>query len=121
MPSTPQAPMGAREWRMLLGLSVLWGGSFFFLEIALTGLAPLTLVFLRVALAALAYVSYFRLLAAAGATNLLLVTLLIPVNAILLGVLFLDETLTVAHLAGMLLIAMGLAAIDGRLWRRAAR
>ena len=40
---------------------------------------------------ALAYVIYFRLLKTAGATNLLLVTLLIPVSAIILGVFLLDE------------------------------
>jgi drug/metabolite transporter (DMT)-like permease len=66
---------------------------------------------------ALAYVLYFRILATAGATNLLLVTFLIPVSAILLGTLFLGETLLPRHFAGMTLIGAGLAAIDGRLWR----
>lgn len=66
---------------------------------------------------AFAYVLYFRLLATAGATNLLLVTLLIPVGAILLGVSFLGEVLLSRHVAGMGLIALGLAAIDGRPWR----
>jgi drug/metabolite transporter (DMT)-like permease len=46
---------------------------------------------------ALAYVIYFRILAAAGATNLLLVTFLIPVSAILLGVLVLGESLEAKH------------------------
>jgi drug/metabolite transporter (DMT)-like permease len=63
---------------------------------------------------AVAYVIYFRLLATAGATNLLLVTFLIPVTAILLGVVVLDEILLPRHLIGMLLIGGGLAAIDGR-------
>ncbi len=63
---------------------------------------------------AAAYVIYFRLLAAAGATNLLLVTFLIPVSAILLGVFILGEALTAGQFAGMGLIALGLAAIDGR-------
>lgn len=66
---------------------------------------------------ALAYVLYFRILATAGATNLLLVTFLIPVSAILLGTLFLGETLLPRHFVGMTLIGAGLAAIDGRLWR----
>lgn len=69
---------------------------------------------------ALAYVIYFRILATAGATNLLLVTFLIPVSAILLGTLCLDETLFPRHLAGMALIGAGLAAIDGRLWQAIA-
>jgi drug/metabolite transporter (DMT)-like permease len=68
---------------------------------------------------ALAYVLYFRILATAGATNLLLVTFLIPVSAILLGTLFLGESLFARHFVGMALIGIGLAAIDGRLWRAA--
>ena len=64
-----------------------------------------------------AYLIYFRILASAGATNLLLVTFLIPVSAVLLGVTVLSEQLTVAQLAGMGLIALGLAAIDGRVLR----
>lgn len=64
---------------------------------------------------ALAYVLYFRILATAGTTNLLLVTFLIPVSAILLGTLFLDEVLQLRHFAGMALIGVGLVAIDGRL------
>lgn len=67
---------------------------------------------------ALAYIIYFRLLATAGATNLLLVTLLIPVSALLLGMLFLGERLDLRHLAGMGLIGLGLTAIDGRLLLR---
>jgi drug/metabolite transporter (DMT)-like permease len=66
---------------------------------------------------ALAYTLYFRILATAGATNLLLVTFLIPVSAILLGVLVLGETLQAEHIAGMALIGVGLAAVDGRAWR----
>jgi drug/metabolite transporter (DMT)-like permease len=66
---------------------------------------------------ALAYVLYFRLLATAGATNLLLVTFLIPGGAILLGTVFLGEALQPRHAAGMAMISLGLAAIDGRPWR----
>jgi drug/metabolite transporter (DMT)-like permease len=64
---------------------------------------------------ALANVMYFRILATAGATNTMLVTFLVPISAILLGVLFLKEAFTAQTLAGMLLIGAGLAAIDGRL------
>ncbi|MBT3306136.1 MAG: EamA family transporter [Alphaproteobacteria bacterium] len=63
---------------------------------------------------ALAYTLYFRILATAGATNLLLVTLLVPVSAILLGVLVLGEVLEPKHFIGMAMIGVGLAAIDGR-------
>jgi len=66
---------------------------------------------------ALAYLIYFRILAAAGATNLLLVTFLLPVSALLLGIAFLGETITVEAIVGMVLIGIGLAAIDGRVAR----
>lgn len=69
---------------------------------------------------ALAYLLYFRLLASAGATNVLLVTLLIPVTAILLGAFLLGERLAAIHFAGMAIIALGLSVIDGRLWSRAS-
>jgi drug/metabolite transporter (DMT)-like permease len=63
---------------------------------------------------ALAYVLYFRILATAGATNLLLVTLLIPVSALFLGMTILGERLALRDFAGMALIGLGLAAIDER-------
>ena len=63
---------------------------------------------------ALGYVLYFRLIATSGATNALLVTLLVPPVAILLGGLFLGERLAPQDFAGLALIALGLAAIDGR-------
>ena len=66
---------------------------------------------------ALAYLIYFRILAVAGATNLLLVTFLLPISALVLGVAFLGETVTPEAIGGMALIGVGLAAIDGRLWR----
>jgi drug/metabolite transporter (DMT)-like permease len=64
---------------------------------------------------ALGYVLYFRLIATSGATNALLVTLLVPPVAIVLGALFLNETLAPQDFIGLGLIALGLAAIDGRL------
>jgi drug/metabolite transporter (DMT)-like permease len=69
---------------------------------------------------ALAYVLYFRILASAGATNLLLVAFLIPVSAILLGALVLGELLLLRHVMGMALIGLGLLFIDGRVPRRIA-
>lgn len=68
-----------------------------------------------------AYILYFSILASAGATNLSLVTLLIPVTAVVLGSVVLGERLTVPQFSGMLLILLGLAVIDGRMlaaWRR---
>lgn len=74
-----------------------------------------SVVALAVASTALAYVIFFRLLASAGAVNTALVTLLIPVSAIVLGALFLGEALAARHYAGLIVIGAGLLAIDGRL------
>ena len=67
---------------------------------------------------ALAYAIFFRLLARVGAVNVSVVTLLVPVSAILLGTLILGERLEPRHFAGMALIAAGLLALDGRLAAR---
>ena len=77
----------------------------------------LAVVGIAVICTAFAYGLYFRILATAGATNLSLVTMLVPVSAILLGLLFLDERLLPHHLAGLGLITIGLALMDGRLLR----
>ncbi len=97
----PVATLVDRPWTLPAPGSVTWG--------AVAGLALLC--------TAVAYVIYFRLLASAGATNLLLVTFLIPVSALLLGTTLLGEVLEPRQLAGMGLIGLGLAAIDGRLWK----
>jgi len=98
----PLALLIDRPWDLPMPSGGTWA--------ALIGLALLS--------TALAYVIFFRILARAGATNLLLVTFLIPVSALLLGVAFLAERVTAHQLLGMLLIGLGLAVIDGR-WRRA--
>src|SRR5499426_3843093 len=82
-------PPGARTWAAVAALAVLC--------------------------TALAYVIYFRILATSGASNLLLVTLLMPVNAVLLGITLLGEDIEPRQATGMALIAAGLAVIDGRL------
>lgn len=80
---------------------------------ALIGVAAISTAF--------AYVLYYRILATAGATNLALVTFLVPVSACLLGILFLNEVLLPRHFAGMALIGLGLAILDGRPWQRLRR
>ncbi|MCC0037298.1 MAG: DMT family transporter [Hoeflea sp.] len=64
---------------------------------------------------AFAYVVYFRILSVAGATSASLVTLLVPPAAILLGILFLGETLSLTEALGLGLIALGLLSLDNRL------
>jgi len=93
-----------RPWTLPMPHAATWG--------AMLGVGLLS--------TALAYVLYFRILAVAGATNLLLVTFLIPVSAILLGTLVLGELLLPRHFLGIALIGLGLAFIDGRLPRRIA-
>ncbi len=78
-------------------------------------LAAITLALLSTALA---YVLFFRLVDRAGASNAQMVAFLMPVLAVILGVLFLDEKLAAAQIGGAVLIASGLALIDGRLFAR---
>jgi len=77
-----------------------------------TGAAILGMSLLSTALAS---ILYFRILASAGATNSMLVTLLMPVTAILLGVIILGERLDPRHYVGFALLAAGLVAVDGRI------
>ncbi len=63
---------------------------------------------------AVAFILFFRILARAGATNALLVTLLVPVTAFLVSAAFLGEALELRNLAGLAFIAVGLGLIDGR-------
>lgn len=65
----------------------------------------------------LAYVLFFAIIRRAGGSNVMLVTLMIPPSAILLGVTILDEAMSTEQLAGMALIATALLTIDGRLLR----
>jgi drug/metabolite transporter (DMT)-like permease len=104
----PLALLADRPWMLPMPGPATWA--------AMVGLAVVSTAF--------AYGLYFRILARAGATNVLLVTFLVPVSAILLGALILGERLQPRHFAGMALIGAGLAAIDGRLaawWRGAGQ
>ena len=69
----------------------------------------------------LATVGFFIILPKIGASNALLINFLVPVYAILMGWAVLGETLSPPAFGGMTLIALGLAAIDGRAiaWLRA--
>lgn len=139
-----------RDWGLLGILSVLWGGSFFFNGVALKELPPLTLVFLRVVLAALILLPVLRayrafpaiadagrdhmagdgracgivdrarlyrvlqILRRSGSINVMLVTLLIPVTALLPGYLVLGESVSGREIAGAVVIGRALLLIDGR-------
>jgi drug/metabolite transporter (DMT)-like permease len=94
-----------RPWQLPMPGVVTWA--------ALIGVAALS--------TSLAYVVFYRILARSGATNVMLVTLLIPVTATGLGALVLGERLALNQVAGALVIASGLVVIDGRLLSWLAR
>src|SRR3954451_3347528 len=91
---------GAMEqpWRLPMPGVTTW-----FAVIGLAGLST-----------ALAYIVFFQILRRSGATNVMLVTLLIPVTAILLGYLMLGEKIAPREIAGALVIGSALLVIDGR-------
>jgi len=95
----PLALLLEQPWRLPFPSSDVWG--------AVIGLAVLC--------TALAYCLYFFILKRVGATNIMLVTFLVPVSAVLLGIVFLGESIGAKEIAGMLAIGVGLALIDGRL------
>ncbi len=76
---------------------------------------------LALASTALAYILFFMIVGRAGATNVMLVTLLVPVSALFLAVFFLGEHISAAEAGGMIFISAGLLVLDGRLapgrWR----
>jgi drug/metabolite transporter (DMT)-like permease len=98
---------GAMEqpWRLPMPGIATW--------LAVLGLASLS--------TALAYIVFFQILRRSGATNVMLVTLLIPVTAILLGWLVLGEPISVREIAGATVIGSALLAIDGRAVRMLQR
>ena len=62
----------------------------------------------------LSAIAYFHILKRAGATNAMLVTLMVPITPILLGALLFGERLLWREVAGAAIIGMALLIIDGR-------
>ncbi len=87
-----------RPWQLPMPGVTTW--------LAMVGLAALS--------TALAYIVFFQILRRSGSTNVMLVTLLIPVTAILLGYLVLGESISAREIAGALVIGSALLLIDGR-------
>lgn len=88
-----------QPWRLPMPGLATW--------LAVLGLAALS--------TALAYIVFFQVLRRSGASNVVLVTLLIPVTAILLGWLVLGEPISMREIAGAIVIGSALLVIDGRL------
>jgi drug/metabolite transporter (DMT)-like permease len=95
----PVAGLVERPWQLPMPGATTW--------LAVIGLAALS--------TALAYIVFFQILRRSGATNVMLVTLLIPVTAILLGYLVLGEQISPREIFGALVIGSALLLIDGRL------
>jgi len=87
-----------RPWQLPTPGATTW--------LAMMGLAGLS--------TALAYIVFFQILRRSGSTNVMLVTLLIPVTAILLGYLVLGESISLREIIGALVIGSALLLIDGR-------
>lgn len=97
---------------LLLPVTLIFGGPLLAPPPSLTAVASIAAI--GAVSTALGFIIYFSILRRAGATNAGLVTVLIPVSAILLGVMFLGEVLVPRQYAGLALIAAGLLIIDGR-------
>ena len=105
----------------LLGASLLLTPFLFWNKLpSLTDLNLQTIfavVMLAIVCTGTAFIIYYRVIASAGATNALLVTLMIPVSALSFSSFLLGEQLKVYDIFGMLLIFSGLLIIDGRLFQ----
>jgi drug/metabolite transporter (DMT)-like permease len=121
--------MGVKEWVLIIVLSIMLCGSTIMMiplalyfdqpwDLTTNAMTIMSLFGLAAISTSLAYIIYFHVLATAGPTNLLLVTFLIPVSAIILGVTFLGEQLGWKVFIGMGMIFTGLITLDGRLLKR---
>lgn len=116
-PELAAAGMLGASFLIMLPLGWAIEGSPF---VAVSFTAGAAIAYYAIVATAGAYLLYYRILDIAGSGNLLLVTLIIPAVAIVLGAVFLGESLPARTFAGLGLIALGLAVIDGRLFKRFA-
>lgn len=77
----------------------------------------ISLVLLAAVSTSVAYLLFFRIIARAGPSFVSLVTMIIPVSAILMGYVVLNERLTINEVIGALIIGLALVVIDGRALR----
>ncbi len=119
------APLAAATGQIVSAAAIMVPLALIFERPWLLPVPGLDVIASLVALAALsttvAYVIFYRVLATAGSVNLMLVTFMVPVGAVILGAIFLGERLAANHFIGMIAIGLGLAAIDGRVFRLFAR
>ena len=89
-------------------------------DVSLSFTSIAAIIYMSVFGTVIAYLLYYRILAAAGSGNLMLVTIMMPPISIVLGWLILGERLTASAFIGCGLIALGLIILDGRAWRAVA-
>jgi drug/metabolite transporter (DMT)-like permease len=110
---------------MLTGATVIMLPLVYFVEgLPTFDLKPRTLVaigYYAVIATAAAYLLYYRVLAMAGSGNLMLVTLLVAPIAITLGAVVLGEKLSANAFVGLVILAVGLIILDGRVWKALRR
>lgn len=87
------------------------------ISLALKPVTWIAIGYYTVIATAFAYLLYYRILALAGSGNVMLVTLLIPPVAIVLGAVVLEEALHNRAYFGFCLLALGLVILDGRVLR----
>ena len=66
---------------------------------------------------AIAYLIFYKLIKNIG-SNVMLVTLLMPISAIFMSIIFLGESIATQHIIGLILIIIGLILVDGRILQR---
>lgn len=114
-------PLTAAFGQQIGATIVLLPFSFFFLPHSLPNLSvTLSTVALAVFCTAIAYIIYFQLLARVGATNALSVTFLVPGFGIIWGALFLQESISITEILGLLVILVSIILVTG-LWQRFIR
>ncbi|MFV0512408.1 MAG: DMT family transporter [Jhaorihella sp.] len=110
---------------------MLTGSTLIMLPVALLIDGPVSFALQPVTWAAIAYYSviatagayllYYRVLGMAGSGNLMLVTLIIPPVAIVLGAWLRDEALATRAYGGFALLALGLLVLNGGIGRKRVR
>ena len=101
-------------------LAIILSGqpSFSLLQTAHLGTLVILILGIGILGTAMAYPLYFKVLELAGASNLLLVTIIVPIFALTLDALLLEQLVSWSALAGFGLVAFGLSVMDGRLYQR---
>ena len=116
-----------QEKSSVVAMGMLWCASISMLPLLIVSdnlipssiqtVSVLSVIALGVVCSAIAYILFFRILSISGATSVSLVTFLIPISTLILAWLFLEEKIEISDIPGILLIFVGLALVDGRIFK----